>query len=66
MCENKYLHSNYLVAILMSMNWLAVYCTEKASKVGWGYYTEWPNLSTTLNKVIPMVGVVLPILVVAS
>ena len=27
MCENKC----YLVAILMSMNWLAVYCTEKAS-----------------------------------
>ena len=28
------------LAILMSMNWLAVYCTEKASKVGWGYYTK--------------------------
>ena len=40
MCENKHLHSKYLVAILMSMNWLTVYCTEKASKVGWGYYTK--------------------------
>ena len=33
MCENKYSHNNNcLVAILMSMNWLAVYCTVKASE----------------------------------
>ena len=34
--------AQYLVAILTSLNWLAVYCTEKASylvkksKIGWG------------------------------